>query len=99
MKPEILCCKFRTQALISFHISISNVGTFKFEDKCLIPQLKLLMLGITINHATPRDIEKKLNCKRCRSMFDPEIHRTKVLILNQNMHFVKVNILHAKRLS
>ena len=77
MNPEILCCKFLTQALISFQISISNAGTFKFE----------------------MEIKKKLNCKRWRSMFDPEIHRTKVLILNQNMHFVKVNILHAKRLS
>ena len=27
-------------------ISISNVGSFKFDDKCLIPQLKVSLLGL-----------------------------------------------------
>ena len=56
MNPEILCCKFWTQALISFQISISNVGTFKFEDNCLIPQLKLSIQDI-IAHGNQKEIE------------------------------------------
>ena len=28
-------------------ISISNVGTFEFEDTCLIPHLKLSLQGLT----------------------------------------------------
>ena len=55
MNPEILCCKFQTQALISFQISISNADTFKFEDKCLIPQLKLSMQGIIAHGKSKRN--------------------------------------------
>ena len=57
MNPEILCCKFWTQALISFQISISNAGTFKFfKDNCLIPQLKLSMQDIIV-HGNQKEIE------------------------------------------